>query len=485
MNALRLELYLFFAFVTVLLLDLFYPASWEDRGLSKAKALGWMTAILIAVGAFLGSSLFAVPGVAFGGALVKTHLSVIFAELFLFSGLLTVLCSIDRVSGNTTFPWARFSGAGEFYCLILLSLLGMCLIPLSRELLTLYLALELATIPLFLLSGFAFWDRLSSEGAAKYLVNGIFASAIMLFGLSFIYGAMAGDTFFASQGLPFSALSLLGLIFLLAGLLFKVTAVPFHFWAPDVYQGAPTSITAFLSLGSKAAGLAFLTVIFHSLFADFNEIIVPVFVVLSVATMTLGNLGAMKQSNMKRFLAYSSVSQAGYIFLAFLDSSPLGLTSLLFYIFVYIGGNIAAFSVLTYVENESGSVEMDAFSGMHRSHPLLALIMLLALFSLAGIPPLAGFFGKFWLFAAAAHAGFYWLVVVAALNSIISLYYYLGVIRRMYILERDSSLPALPESPLSPALRWSMGLSTVAMAGFIFYPGIIDVIDKAVRAFIG
>jgi len=487
MSAVMTELYLFSGFLLVFFVDLLWKECDEASRKEKALGLGWLTACILGIGILLGGGPFSTQLEAFGGAIYKTHLGVIFSQLFLFSGLLVVLCSIDRLANNTAHVWPKTRNVGEYYCLILLSLIGMCLIPNTRELLLLFVALELATIPLFILSAFSDWDDLSSEGAAKYLINGVFATAMTLFGFSFLYAAMGGDTFFppaSLHGLPISGLTLAAFVFVVAGIGFKVTAAPFHLWAPDVYQASPTGITAFLSVGSKTAGLAVFVVLLNSVFANFKDYVEPLFGVLAALTMTWGNLGAIKQHNIKRFLAYSSISQAGYIFLAFLSPTELGLTALAFYIFVYIAGNLAVFSIVAYVENSSGSVEMDAFSGMHRSHPVLALVMLLALFSLAGIPPLGGFFGKFWLFATAAEAGHYWLVVFAALNSVVSLYYYLGIIRRMYFLEADKN-NRLPKAKVSPALGLGIAISATCMAGFILYPGVVAHIDQAARAFVG
>ena len=294
----------------------------------------------------------------------------------------------------------------------------------------------------------------------KYLISGALASAFMIYGLGLIYGVTGVmELNRLSLGMATNPMVWVGLALVTAGVGFKVTLVPFHMWAADVYQGAPTLVTAFLSVASKAAGVAVLFHLYFRVFADLMSDWSPVLALVAFGTMTLGNLVAMVQENIKRFMAFSSVSQAGYILMGFLGPTQEGVYAVLFYLLVYAVSNLAVFGVIIVFSSSTGKDLIPQYRGLSRVHPILALVMMLGLFSLAGIPPLSGFTGKFFLFSAAAKAGYYWLVIAAAVNSTISLYYYLRIIRQMYIEPAEEGAEKV-EMSLIP--RLTLGISIIA-----------------------
>ena len=348
-----------------------------------------------------------------------------------------------------------------------------------------YLAIELLSITSYILTGYLREDPKSNEAAIKYFLYGATASAAMLYGMSLLYGA-TGSTNLSqiAMALRDAEASLRGIIFpavifLLVGFGFKIGAVPFHQWAPDAYEGAPTPVTAFLSVGPKAAGFAVLARVFLTALPSFQPDRIALLASISAVTMTLGNLVAIWQKNIKRMLAYSSIAQAGYILLGVVAASALGMTSLVFYLIIYLFANLGAFIVIITFSNGGGGDAIEDYAGLSQRSPGLALAMLLFLLSLAGIPPLAGFIGKFYLFAAAMKEGFLWLVLVAVLNSIVSLYYYLQVVRQMYIIPPRTEEPV----PASPALS---GALLITMAGVLLlgiYPApLVELIRVAARA---
>ena len=282
----------------------------------------------------------------------------------------------------------------------------------------------------------------SYESGAKYLFNAVFSSAIFLMGISFMY-AMSGSLYFEDIALAATtntALFIVALAFIISGIGFKLSLVPFHLWTADVYQGGPTAVTAYLSVISKgAAAFAFLWVLFKT-FSPSPEVWQGILYVLIILTITLGNLFAIRQKDLKRFLAFSSISQAGYIMLGVMANSAQGMTALVYYILVYIFSNLAAFGVIATIENKTGKVNMDDYNGLYQTNPKLSLAMMLAMFSLAGIPPFAGFFSKFFIFASAVNSGYYILVLIALLNTIISLFYYLLVVKAMFINPNDNPI---------------------------------------------
>ena len=332
---------------------------------------------------------------------------------------------------------------GEFYELLLVTLFGMYLMVSSGHFLLFFIGLETASLPMAALIAINKKDTESYEAGAKYLFTAVFSSAVFLLGLSFLYG-VSGSLYFGDIAVAIASnhtpLLIATLVFVLAGMGFKLSLVPFHLWTADVYQGAPTQVTSYLSVISKGAAAFALMLILYKVFFLDPVIWQGIMWALIVLTITVGNLFAIRQKNLKRFLAFSSISQAGYIMLGIIAGSAQGMAALVYYVLVYIFSNLAAFGVISSVERSSGKVGMDDYNGLYKTNPKLSVVMMLAMFSLAGIPPFAGFFSKFFIFASAIHSGFYILVLIALLNTIISLYYYLLVVKAMFINKNDCAI---------------------------------------------
>jgi NADH-quinone oxidoreductase subunit N len=351
-----------------------------------------------------------------------------------------VLFVFMQSNGWLSKPEAKFK-RGEFYMLTLLTLFGMYLMISSGNFILFYIGLETASLPMATLVAFDKYQNNSAEAGAKYIFTAVFSSAILLFGLSLLYGAM-GSLYFAdlSVMLKPTPLTIMAMIFFAVGLFFKISLVPFHFWTADVYQGAPTNVTAYLSTISKGAAVFALMVI---LYRTFNVLAIQWHTILwwiIAITITVGNLFAMRQKNLKRFLAFSSISQAGYIMLSVIAGTSQGMASAMYYILVYIFSNMAAFGVISAIENKSGKIDMQDYNGLYKTNPKLALLMMIAMFSLGGIPPTAGFFSKFFVFTAAAAQHQYILVGIALINTVISLYYYLLVVKAMFINTNENPI---------------------------------------------
>ena len=329
---------------------------------------------------------------------------------------------------------------GEFYELLLVTLFGMYLMVSSGHFLLFFIGLETASLPMAALIAINKKDTESYEAGAKYLFTAVF-----LLGLSFLYG-VSGSLYFGDIAVAIASnhtpLLIATLVFVLAGMGFKLSLVPFHLWTADVYQGAPTQVTSYLSVISKGAAAFALMLILYKVFFLDPVIWQGIMWALIVLTITVGNLFAIRQKNLKRFLAFSSISQAGYIMLGIIAGSAQGMAALVYYVLVYIFSNLAAFGVISSVERSSGKVGMDDYNGLYKTNPKLSVVMMLAMFSLAGIPPFAGFFSKFFIFASAIHSGFYILVLIALLNTIISLYYYLLVVKAMFINNENDCIIA-------------------------------------------
>lgn len=424
--------------VLVLVLDLVL----SDRGRGN---LGWVTAGGLAF--IIGVSLFAArpeseSRLIWGGMLRQDWMGFFFLIMFLFAAAITALFSIGL---------PKIGNRGEFYFLMLVSTLGMSLMAASADLIMLYLAIETTAIPLYVLAGFLKQDDKSTEAGFKYLIFGAMTSAIMLYGFSLLYGFTGTTNIYAlgqeAQMGQISVWVLLGtLLLVLVGFGFKISAVPLHFWAPDVYEGAPSHVTGFLSTASKAAGFA---VLVRVLFAAFPEIAPywgAVIAAISVATMTLGNAIALAQKNIKRMLAYSSIAHAGYALIGIAVVSQQGVSSMVFYLFVYIITNLAAFGIVITFGRIAGSDEISAYAGLSRRSPWMALAILVVFLSLAGMPPFGGFVAKFAVFAAAIDANLIWLAVIGVLNAIIGLYYYLSVLKVVYLYRSEDEDKPLPVS---------------------------------------
>ena len=409
----------------------------------RHRFLGWIAAgglIVILVTALAYSRPDPAQNLIFGGMLRHDWPAFTFKIIFLFAAAVTCLLSLG-VEG--------VDERGDYFALLIVTTLGMSLMAAAADLIMLYLAIEITSIPLYVLAGFLKRDDKSAESGLKYFLFGAITSAVMLYGFSLIYG-LAGDTnlYNLATSLQAGQLSpwvLLGVaVLVLVGFAFKVAVVPFHFWSPDVYEGAPTPITAFISTASKAAGFAVLVRVMLAVFPSIASYWSTLFAVLAAATMTLGNLLAIPQRNIKRLLAYSSIAHAGYALIGLVALSKFGAASLVFYLIAYVVTNLAAFAVVILFARVAGSEEIADYAGLSRRSPGLALVLLVALLSLAGMPPLVGFAAKFYVFTAAVRSGWIWLAFVGVLNSIIGLYYYLIVIKVVYLYRSEEEGISIP-----------------------------------------
>lgn len=373
---------------------------------------------------------------AFGGMYISTPIGSVVKTILNVGTLIVLMQAYNWINSESV-----LIRRGEFYMILFSSLLGMYFMISAGNFMLFFIGLETASIPMAVLSAFDKYKRKSAEAGAKYILSATFASGLSLYGISLIYGTV-GTLYFADipAGIDGSPLQIMAFGFFVVGLFFKISLVPFHLWTADVYEGAPTTVTSYFSVISKGSA-AF--VLMTLLFKVFPSLIVEwqaIFYVIIIATITIANLFAIRQQNLKRFLAFSSVSQAGYIMLGVISGSALGMTSLVYYILVYMVSNLAAFGVIAIIEHRTGKLTIDDYNGLYSTNPKLSVVMMLALFSLAGIPPFAGFFSKFFIFAAAAEQGFYVLVFIALLNTIISLYYYLLVIKAMFINKNENAI---------------------------------------------
>ena len=380
-------------------------------------------------------SLFSLPaGNAFGGMFVNSDISILMKNILNIATLLVLLQTNNWLKADNT-----KHKRGEFFTVILVTLLGMYLMISAGNFMMLYIGMETASLPLACLAAFDKYREKSAEAGAKYILVSALSSGIMLFGLSFLYGAL-GTMYFSDMtakvvGEP---LVILGFVFFFSGLAFKLSLVPFHLWAADVYEGAPTSVTAYLSVVSKGAAAFALIFALYKVFGHIGVVWHGILWWLAVITITVGNLFAIRQKDIKRFFAFSSISQAGYILLGIITGMAQGMTAMVYFILVYVFSNLAAFGVISAVENKNGgNTLISAFNGLYKSNPKLSFIMMLAVFSLGGIPPFAGFFSKFFIFMAAAARGQYVLVFIALLNTVISLFYYLLIVKAMFIKEGE------------------------------------------------
>ena len=400
----------------------------------------------------------------------------VFGGMYVYNPVYGIVKSILAIGTLIVFlqsdTWIRKEDTefkrGEFYVLTLSTLLGMDFMISAGHFMMFFIGLELASVPMACLVAFDKYKHNSAEAGAKYILSALFASGLMLYGISFLYGT-TGTLYFDDMvaGINGSALQIMALVFFFTGLGFKISLVPFHLWTADTYEGAPTSVTSYLSVVSKAAAAFSLMIILMKVFGPMSEYWQTLLYIVIVLSITIANLFAIRQKNLKRFLAFSSISQAGYIMLAVISGTPYGMTSLIFYVLVYMVANLAAFGVISAIEqNSGGKVGMDDYNGLYRTNPKLTVIMTLALFSLAGIPPFAGFFSKFFIFAAAFEQGFHVLVLIALLNTIISLYYYLLVVKAMFITPNDSPIPAF-RSDNSTRLSLLLCLAGIMALGIV------------------
>lgn len=463
------EIGLLATFLLVFLYDTFMPAKCQ-------KGLPLFTAAAFA----LYTAFSFIPcctGIAFAGMFEQSQATWAMKGILNIGTFLVILQAVKWT--NSDFVSVR---RGEFYELIMLTLFGMFLMVSARNFLLFYIGLETASLPLAALAAFEKNHYESREAAAKYIFTAIFSSPIMLLGVSFVYG-LSGSLNFATIGEVLvskqSALLIVAVAFVIAGVGFKLSLVPFHNWTADVYQGAPTAVTSYLSVISKGAAafafLVILTQVFGAVYADVWKWMLYAVIVL---TITIGNLFAVRQRNLKRFLAFSSISQVGYIMLGVIAANTLGMASMMYYVVVYIFSNLAAFGVIAAIERKTGKVTTDDYNGLFKTNPWLSFTMMVAMFSLAGIPPFAGFFSKFFVFAGALHGAdvaIYVLVLIALINTIISLYYYLLVVKAMFIRQDECAIPTFKSHWTEKAgmIICVMGIVLLGIASCV-YTSLVD-----------
>lgn len=406
----------------------------SQKGKSKLINFGIIAFAIVTLIGF-----FHHPNGALFGGMFHTNALIQLLKNGLNVGVLIVLMQSAGWLKSTLIPQQK---SAEFLMLIISSLIGLNYLVSAGDFLMFFVALELSTLPVAALAAFNAYKRQSAEAGIKLILSATLASGLALFGISFIYGA-TGSIYFTdiAQLLSMSNLTILGLVFFFAGLSFKISLVPFHFWTADVYEGSPINVASYLSVISKGAAVFILMVVLFNVFKGFESVWQPMLYIIAIATMIIGNLFALRQQNMKRFLAFSSVAQAGFMLLGIINGGILGATSTVYFILVYLFSNLAAFGVVQAISEKTGKENMDDYDGLYRTNPMLSLVMMLGLFSLAGIPPIAGFFGKFFLFAASASKGYYILVFIAVVNATIALYYYLKVIRAMFLRQSENPIP--------------------------------------------
>lgn len=458
------EIGLLLVFLLVFLYDTFLPKKCQTF-------LPTFTTVLFALFT-IASFVPCEMGVAFGGMFESSSATWAMKSILNIGVFLVFLQAIKWT--NSDFVSMR---RGEFYELILLTLFGMYLMISGRHFLVFVIGLETASLPMATLVAFEKRYYESHEAAAKYVMTALFSSAVLLLGLSFVYG-LTGSLYFKNIAYSLvgnhSALLITAIAFVIAGVGFKLSLVPFHLWTADVYEGAPTSVTSYLSVISKgSAAFAFLVILAQVFGSAYSEVWEWMLYAVIVLTITIGNLFAIRQRNLKRFLAFSSISQAGYIMLGIIAANTVGMASMMFYILVYIFSNLAAFGVIAAIERKTGKVTTDDYNGLFKTNPWLSFTMMLAMFSLGGIPPFAGFFSKFFIFVGACHQGsvaIYVLVLIALINTIISLYYYLLVVKAMFVRQDECVIPSF-KSAFSERLGMvicTLGIIFIGLASCIY-----------------
>ncbi len=435
---------------------------------SRRASLSWIAAAGV-LGILIATILFGRPDseepLLFGGMVRHDWLGFAFTLLILFAAMVSCLIS-TQVSG--------VGDRGEYYALLLIATMGMTLMVSAADLIMLYLSIETTSIPLYILAGFLKSDDKSTESGLKYFLFGALTSTEMLYGFSLLYG-FSGETnlYFLAEKVHAAQVSPIvlgaGAVLVLVGFGFKVAAVPFHFWTPDVYEGAPTPITAFISTASKAAGFAVLVRVLVLGFPGIEGFWAAVLAAIAAATMTLGNVVALAQRNIKRLLAYSSIAHAGYALIGLVALSGFGAATLMFYLLAYVVTNLAAFTVVILFARSAGSEQIADYAGLSRRSPWLALALLVALLSLAGMPPLAGFVAKVYVFAAAVESGLIWLAFAGVLNAIVGLYYYLTVLKVVYLYRSDDEHKTI-NVPRAHAVALIACIAAILLVGILSAP---------------
>ncbi len=451
----------------------------SDLLIKNKSITAFISLVLLAITGFV---VYITPqSVTFSGMFSADAFASFFKYIFLISAALAVL-----VSGR--YLQVRSEAHGEYYTLILLSTVGMMVMASAADFITLYLGLELMALSTYVLAGFIRSETKSNESALKYFLLGAFSSAFLLYGISLIYG-LTGTTRFnlvaykiLENGLVGNPVLLLALLMFVVAFGFKIAAAPFHMWAPDVYEGAPTPVTAFMSVGPKAAGFAVMARVFlvalHSLQSDWTAVLVPV----AILTMAIGNIIALSQQNIKRMLAYSSIAHAGYALIGLITGTPAGISAMMSYLMIYAFMNVGAFSIVILLDKSGGSTsdQLDSFKGLAKTRPLPAFLMLIFMFSLTGIPPTAGFMGKFYLFMSAVKAGYTSVVLAAVVFSVISAYFYLRVVRLMYMeAPEEGETPVLSKSVTPAPLTIALAITALAVLLIGIYPKALLALAKS------
>ena len=436
------------------------------RGRNERLPIGWWGLIGLG-GAALSAGLLWNRNVEGFGVIVADNFGLFVTLILVVVGALTIMFS-SQVVDRDDIP------AGEYYTLVLFSIVGMIMMATATDLLVIFIALEILSLAVYVLTGIRRDSPRGIEAAFKYFLLGAFSSAFFLYGIAFTYG-VSGSTrleavgaFLSAQALSDSPMILMALGLLLVGFCFKISAVPFHMWTPDAYEGAPAIVTGFMSTGVKVAAFAAFTRVFLSAFEPFSTDWAPLVAVLAAATMILGTVVGVAQSNLKRMLAYSSIAHGGYLLVGLVAANQVGKAAILFYLLAYSVTNLAAFGVIALLgSRERDNDELRDYAGLWHSRPALAALMTVCLLSLGGLPPTAGFIGKWYIFSAAVSSGYYWLAIIGVLTSVISVFFYLRVVVMMYMADREGALPL-------PAVVTRMGMAalTVAIAA-IFYLGVL------------
>lgn len=455
-----------------------------DLFIKKKEALAFLGIIGTVIVVYY--TLVTTAGTTFGGMIVSDGYSTFFKLLFLINLILTILISVKYIT-------VEKMNLGEYYAFILFSTLGMMIMASARDLILIYLGLELMAMSTYILAAFIRNDIKSTEAAMKYFMLGAFSSAFLLYGIAMIYGTTGTtelksiETYISKNGLAGNKVLMLSMIFFVVSFGFKIAAVPFHMWAPDVYEGAPTSITAFMSVGPKAAGFSIIGRVFYEAFGSFHVEWSNILLPLSILTMVIGNVIAISQTNIKRMLAYSSIAHAGYALLGVITGTPEGLASTMNYLMIYAFMNIGAFSIVIMLRREGFSgVNIEDYKGLAKNHPLTSAMMLIFMFSLTGIPPTAGFIGKFYVFMEAINAGYIIPVIIAVIMSVISAYFYLRIVMYMYMHDPVED-PTHREGEIILTNSQSMNLALVITTAGTLIIGVIPsfLIDFAKRSIVG
>ena len=455
------ELLLLISALTILIAELFYPQEKKTGIINFSLVLF----LLVTVVSFIPTG----TGNLFGGSFQSSRLTDVMKDILNLAVLIIFLQSESYLRNSV-----NAEKMGEYFAVIIMTMVGMDYMISSGDFLTFFIGLETASIPV---AGLAAYDRFksrSAEAGIKLILLSALSSGVLLFGLSMIYGA-TGSIYFSdiAPKITGSPLIILGFIFFVSGMAFKLSLVPFHLWAADVYEGAPVNVTAFLSVVSKGAAAFIFAIILFTVFKNILHIWETVLYALAVLTMTIGNLFALRQDNVKRFLAFSSIAQAGYILLGIMGTGALGMTTLVYFVLIYVFTNLAAFGVAAAISNASGVEDISGYKSLYSTNPKLSLLMMLSMFSLAGIPPVAGFFGKFFLFTSAGSQGYFILILIAVINATISLYYYLRVVKSMFIDKTDQPIAAFKSSV---PMRISLIICALGIFAVGFLSGIFEYI---------